>query len=149
MRVKDSQKMQYILHPNAFGLSIKEEKIQSFINKTDNVLKDMQDEAIYYVDYIFEGQDCNPQIILDIANMSEYWGMGMDEPLIAINKLKVTKDMVNIYRKSTNTIKINLNTGYMELDIVGKCNQNEWMGNITPQIFVEDLNIIDSSKYYF
>ena len=159
------------MHPNAFGLSIPLNKVNDFINKTDNVLKDMQDETIYYVDYIFEGQDCNPQIILDIANMSEYWGMGMDEPLIAINKLKVTKDMVNIYRKSTNTIKISLNngmsimkfnadeelcekltdknTGYMELDIVGKCNQNEWMGNITPQIFVEDLNIIDSSKYYF
>ena len=41
------------------------------------------------------------------------------------------------------------NTGYVELDIVGKCNQNEWMGNITPQIFIEDLNIIDSNKYYF
>ena len=168
----DTNDIEYAVgHPNAFGLSIPLNKVNDFINKTDNILKDMQDEAIYYVDYIFEGQDCNPQIILDIANMSEYWGMGMDEPLVAINKLKVTKDMVNIYRKTTNTIKISLNngmsimkfnadeelcekltdknTGYMELDIVGKCNQNEWMGNITPQIFVEDLNIIDSSKYYF
>ena len=41
------------------------------------------------------------------------------------------------------------NSGYMELDIVGKCNQNEWNGNVTPQIFIEDFNIIDSSKYYF
>ena len=41
------------------------------------------------------------------------------------------------------------NTGYMAMDIVGKCNKNEWMGQVTPQIFVEDLNIIDSNKYYF
>ena len=171
MRVKDSQKMQYILHPNAFGLSIKENNLQSFINKTDIALKDMSDEAIYYVDYIFEGQNCNPQIILDIAEMDDYWGSELDEALVAINGLKVTKDMVDVYRKSTNTIKILLNngislmkfnadeelcskltdenSGFMEMDIVGKCNANEFRGLITPQIFIEDFNIIDSNKYYF
>ena len=158
-------------HPNAFGLKLYEQDIEDFIAKTDEMLKDMSDEAIYYVDYIFEGQNCNPQIILDIADMSDYWGTELDEALVAVNKLKVTKDMVDIYRKTTNTIKISLNngvsimkfdadeelcdklttnnTGYIELDIVGKCNKNEWNGNITPQIFVEDYNIIDSSKYYF
>ena len=158
-------------HPNAFGLKLYEQDVEDFIAKTDEMLKDMSDEAIYYVDYIFEGQNCNPQIILDIADMSDYWGTELDEALVAVNKLKVTKDMVDIYRKTTNTIKISLNngvsimkfdadeelcdklttnnTGYIELDIVGKCNKNEWNGNITPQIFVEDYNIIDSSKYYF
>ena len=158
-------------HPNAFGLKIKETDIQDFISKTDETLKDMSDEAIYYVDYIFEGQNCNSQIILDIADMSDYWGSEIDEALVAINGLKVTKEMVEIYRKSTNTIKISLsngvsimkfnadeelceklttqNTGCIELDVVGKCNANEWNGNITPQIFIEDYNITDSSKYYF
>ena len=159
------------MHPNAFGLKLYEQDVKDFIAKTDEMLKDMSDEAIYYVDYIFEGQNCNPQIILDIADMSDYWGTELDEALVAVNKLKVTKDMIDIYRKTTNTIKISLNngvsimkfdadeelcdklttnnTGYIELDIVGKCNKNEWNGNITPQIFVEDYNIIDSSKYYF
>jgi hypothetical protein len=41
------------------------------------------------------------------------------------------------------------NSGFVEMDIIGKCNQNEWNGNITPQIFIEDYNIIDSNKYYF
>ena len=158
-------------HPNAFGLKLYKQDVEDFIAKTDEMLKDMSDEAIYYVDYIFEGQNCNPQIILDIADMSDYWGTELDEALVAVNKLKVTKDMVDIYRKTTNTIKISLNngvsimkfdadeelcdklttnnTGYIELDIVGKCNANNYMGTITPQIFVEDYNIIDSSKYYF
>lgn len=171
MRVKDSQKMQYILHPNAFGISIKENNLQSFIAKTDEALKDMSDEAIYYVDYIFEGQNCNPQIILDIAEMDDYWGSEIDEALVAINGLKITKDMVTVYRKKDNTLKITLNngvsimkfgasdelceklidknTGFVEMDICGKCNANEFRGLITPQIFIEDYNIIDSSKYYF
>ena len=158
-------------HPNAFGLKIYERDLQDFIEKTDEVLKDMSDQAIYYVDYIFEGQNCNPQVILDIADMSDYWGSELDEALVAVTGLKVTKDMVDIYRKRDNTLKIILkngvtimkfgadeelcekltdkNSGFVELDIVGKCNANEWNGNVTPQIFMEDYNITDSNKYYF
>ena len=35
------------------------------------------------------------------------------------------------------------------IDIVGTCNLNEWLGNITPQIIVEDYNVITPSYYYF
>ena len=159
------------MHPNAFGLKIYKQDLEKFIEKTDAALVNMSDEAIYYVDYIFEGQNCNPQIILDIADMTSYWGSELDEALVAITGLKVTKDMVTIYRKKDNTLKITLNngvsimkfnaneelcekltdknSGFIELDIVGKCNANEWCGNVTPQIFIEDYNIIDSNKYYF
>lgn len=168
----DTDDIDYAIgHPQAFGLKIPQRNIKDFIAKTDLALKNMSDQAIYYVDYIFEGQNCNPQIILDIANMSSYWGSEIDEALVAVTGLKVTKEMVDVYRKSTNTIKISLsngisimkfnadeelcskltdnNTGFVELDIVGKCNQNEFRGLITPQIFIEDYNIIDSNKYYF
>lgn len=168
----DTDDIDYAIgHPQAFGLKISQKNIQDFITKTDIALKDMSDEAIYYVDYIFEGQNCNPQTILDIANMTSYWGTELEESLVAIKGLKVTSNMVNIYRKATNTIKISLtngislmkfnadeelcekltsqNSGFIEMDIIGKCNQNEWNGNITPQIFIEDYNIIDSNKYYF
>ena len=131
----------------------------------------MSDEPIYYVDYIYEGTNINPDNILDIANLEELWGKDMDEPYVAIQNLKVAADMVTIYNKKDITIKISLpnnislmifkakesdveklqtnNTGYVELDIVGRCNANEWLGNITPQIFIEDYNIVNSSKYYF
>lgn len=37
-----------------------------------------------------------------------------------------------------------------EIDLVGTCNENEWNGNITPQVFIEDYQIVDNSdKYYF
>lgn len=131
----------------------------------------MSDQAFYYVDYIFNNKDISAKAILDIADMSDYWGSEIDEALIAVKDIKVTADMVEIYRKNTNTIKITVpngvnlmkfdaseelcdklttgNTGFIQMDIVGKCNKNEWMGNVTPQIFIEDYNIIDSSKYYF
>lgn len=158
-------------HQGAFGLGIDEDKILDFIQKTDELLKDMPNEAIYHVDYIWEEKDVRPQAILDIANLDSLWGKDLPEALIAIQNLKVTPEMVTIYDKKGYTIKITLsdgialmlfrateldcaklqynNTGYIELNIVAKCNQNEWMGNITPQLFIEDYEVIDSKKYFF
>lgn len=159
------------MHPNAFGLKIYKKDIPQFIEYMNDALVDMSDEPVYYVDYIFQGQQVDANTLLDIANMENYWGTELSEPFIAIENLKITPNMVDIYRKSTNTIKISLtngvsimkfnadeelcdklttnNNGYIEMDIVGKCNKNEWMGNETAQVFIEDFNIIDSSKYYF
>lgn len=158
-------------HPNAFGLKLSETSLPLFIDYMNKALKYMSNEPIYYVDYIFDGQNVDGNVLITIADMDNYWGTDLDEALIAIEGLKVTPQMVDIYRKSTNTIKISLNngvslmkfnadeelcdklttnnTGYMEMDIIGKCNKNEWNGNITPQVFIEDFNITDSNKYYF
>ena len=157
-------------HPNAFGLGILQKDIQTFLDKTDAALKHISDEPIYYVDYIYNGIDVKSQDILTIADMEDLWGKDLDEPLIAINNLKVTEDMVTVYQKKDNTLKITLPNrislmkfkasdeqcqklqnipGYYEMNIIGKANKNEWMGNVTAQLFIEDYQIIDSKRWYF
>ena len=158
-------------HPGAFGIGIKEENIQAFIKKTDTALKDMPNEAVYYVDYIYQNNNIMPTDILSIAEMEDLWGKDMDQPLICLEHVKVSSDMVTIYQKKDNTLKITLPNGislmkfkatdeecyklqnqgfgYMQLNIIGKANKNEWMGNISPQIFIQDYEIIDSNKYIF
>lgn len=158
-------------HPNAFGMSIRWDNIDKFIKETDHLLYFMSNVAIYYVDYIFDETDINVESILDIASMEYLWGQEVSEALVAIKHLKVTPDMVTIYDKKSLTIKIQLpnnisimlfnatetdcknlqtkNTGYVELDIIGTCQRNEWMDNITPQIFITEYQITDSHKYFF
>jgi len=158
-------------HQGAFGLGIEEDKIQDFINRTDEILKDINDEPIYFVDYIYQSNTINPQNILNIADMDNLWGKDINEALVAVENIKVTSDMVTVYSKKNLTIKINLpnnisamifnasdeevaklqtnNTGYVEINLIAKCNRNEWMGNITPQLFIEDWETTDSNKYYF
>ena len=158
-------------HPGAFGLSINEQNIQTFIEKTDQILSSMNDEAIYYVDYIYDSDNIKSRDILDIATLEDLWGKDIDQPFIAIRNLKVTPDMVTIYDKRGYTIKIKTpsgvdiikfraseqdceklqtnNTGFIEINVVGRCSQNEWLGNISAQVFMEDYEIIDSNKYYF
>ena len=158
-------------HQGAFGLGINIEDIESFLEKTDEILKDISDEAIYYVDYIYDNCNVNPEHILNIAQYPELWGKDIDEPYIAIKGLKITKDMITLMSPDKKpTIKITLpnkvsiikfnsdqeeyeslcsQTGYITIDLVGRCASNEWCGNVTPQILVEEYEIVDKVKYIF
>ena len=158
-------------HPGAFGLSIDEANIQTFIQRTDKILSSMNDEAIYYVDYIYTPETISAENILDIANLDDLWGKDMDEPFIAIKGLKVKPEDVAIYDKRGYTIKIKTpsgvdiikfraseydcqtlqinNSGFVELNVVGRCNRNDYNGFISPQIFIQDYEVVDSSKYFF
>ena len=103
--------------------------------------------------------------------MEPLWGKDIDEAEVAVEHLKVSPDDVAIYTKRNITIKIKTesgvalmlfnakesdveklqtnNTGFVDINVVGKCNANEWNGFITPQIFISDYEIIDSNKYFF
>lgn len=157
-------------HPNAFGLGILEQSIPAFIQKTDAALVDMQDEAVYYVDYIYDGDNIQPIDILTIADMQDLWGKDIDEPYLCIKGICINSDMVTVYKKKDNTLKITLSNGislmkfkatdeqcemlqnsngYYTLDIIGRANKNEWMGHVSAQIFIEDYEIIDYEEGWF
>ena len=153
-------------HQGAFGLGIEEHLIEDFLQKTDELLVDMPDEPIYYVDYIYEGQAVEPQHIIDIADLDNLWGKDVDEPLVAVKGLKVTRDMITLMSPDKKpTLKITLSnkvclikfgssqeeyeclcpkTDYevKELDIVGTCNKNEWNGWVTGSNNIKFFNFI-------
>ena len=169
-------------HQGAFGLGIYShtigaddevagDLIYQFLNKTDEILKDMPEEPIYYVDYIYNGAEVNPSHVLDIADLDYLWGKDVDEPYVAIKNLKISKDMITLMSPNNKpTLKITLpnkislikfgsnedefNTlypgeGYVELNIIGRCNKNTWNGYVYPQIYIEDYEVIDRAKYIF
>ena len=157
-------------HPNAFGLGILEQNIPAFIQKTDAALVDMQDEAVYYVDYIYDGDNIQPIDILTIADMQDLWGKDIDEPYLCIKGICINSDMVTVYKKKDNTLKITLSNGislmkfkatdeqcemlqnsdgYYILDIIGRANKNEWMGHVSAQIFIEDYEVVDYQEGWF
>ena len=133
-------------HANAFGISIKKEYIENFIEKTDLILKDMETEPLYYVDYIFKGVDVEGEKILDIAWLSDLWGQDIEESLICIEDLKITKENLTLMSPDKKpTLKITLpnkialikfgssqeeynsllTDGYIKMNIIGRCNANE------------------------
>lgn len=158
-------------HPNAFGCGITDDKIQLFITVTNEVLKNVQFIPSYTVDFIYHNIDVKPEDITDIATLKNLWGQGIEEALIALEDVPVTAENLNLMAKDKNpTLKITLSNkisiikfksseeefeklytehGKVSINIIGRCSINEWNGIITPQILVEDYEIVSRSEYYF
>lgn len=156
-------------HPGAFGLGIEEDKINLFIERTDELLVHMSAEPIYLVDYIYKGVHVKGEDILNIAEMDDLWGKDVDEPWIVLEDVPVSKDMVTVYAKKDNTLKITLPNGIslmkfkasdeecemfennerVRINVVGRCNKNEWNGYVSPQLFIEEYDIISTNKHLF
>ena len=162
-------------HDNAMGVSIKDEDFNKFVEYANNALKDFDFTPSYNVDYIYSSpEEISNKEVLEIADMEYVCGpgcQGLEESLVAIENLKITKDnLVLMSPDKKPTLKINLQDGlslikfgsskeeyeslYSDLgcvivNIVGKCSKNFWNGIISPQIKIEDYEIVDTIKYYF
>lgn len=156
-------------HANAFGCSIAVAGAADFTPWLNQKLADVGTEPIYDCDIIYQGIHVDPTDIITIANMDGLWGQDIPEPYVCIEQLNVTPEMVTIYAKKDNTIKITLpnnisimkfkatdeecallqEDGYKTLNIIGRCNQNEWAGNINAQIICEEYEITKSGTHLF
>jgi hypothetical protein len=160
------------LHDNALGTGILDADIEEFIEASNYMLADFDFSPCYKVDFIYNGHTDNfSQSVIDISRYKSIWGQEIGEPMVAIKNLVVTKNNLMLMSRDKNpTLKITLDNGvslikfksseeeyeqlYSDLgcvmiDIVGKCDINEWRGNITPQIKIEDYSIVDRQDYYF
>lgn len=158
-------------HQGAFGLGLYVDEIEEFLNLTDEALKDMSSEPVYWVDFIYNDSNIDAQGIIDIASHDELWGKDMDEPMIAISNVRITKDMVTLMSPDKSpTLKIFLpnnislikfnssqdeyekfisEEGWIKVDFIGRCNANKYRDHIYPQVIIEDFQIVDSCQYFF
>ena len=154
-------------HPQAFGLGIYDENIAQFIQYCDLQLKDLKFEPCYKVDYIFNPSTLKAGDVLEIGNLTPFWGQEIDEALIAIEHVNVTADKLALMKT---TLKITLPNGIpcikfrsneeeyqslfspegcVTINIIGTCGINNYFGNKTPQILIEDYEIVDKKDWYF
>ena len=152
-------------HPNAHGVSIRADKLDAFLDYADKELANVDfNENVYEVDLITDGE--NPylkDIIVQLGELSEIWGQGMEEPLIAIENIHLNKSEVQGIGANKDTVKFTVNgityikfkdetlldkltkNVTMNVTVLGRANLNEFMGNITPQIFIEGYEIHDTT----
>lgn len=155
-------------HPNAFGVSIKEDRIKELIDYSNKKLEHIDFSNQYMIDYIYQSHISSIDV-LDIANMKNLWGKGFEEPLFLIENILIkNEDIVLLSPQKSPTLKMKYrditlikfgssseevedlkNSACIRVNIIGKFNLNEWNGNIEPQIMVQDYHIIERKKYYF
>ena len=158
-------------HANALGVGIYDVFFENFINYSNQELAEFDFTPCYKVDFIFNGADFNGSDIVEIAELKSLWGQGVEEPFVALEGIRVHAGNATLMSPDKNpTLKITLSngtslikfksspeevekftsqTGCITANVVGKCERNIWNGIITPQIIIEDYEIVGEQKYYF
>ena len=158
-------------HANALGVGIYDTFFENFINYSNQELAEFDFTPCYKVDFIFNGADFNGSDIVEIAELKSLWGQGVEEPFVALEGIRVHAGNATLMSPDKNpTLKITLSngtslikfksspeevekftsqTGCITANVVGKCERNIWNGIITPQIIIEDYEIVGEQKYYF
>lgn len=158
-------------HPNAFGFGILDENFDAFVEYADTTLKDIEFSPSYKVDFIHSANDVRPKEILELGNMKNLWGQNVDEPLIAVEHLSITKDMITLMSRDRNpTLKIQLpngvtcikfksseeeleslfsENGCVTVNLVGKAEVNKYFNSVTPQLIIQNYEIINRQEYFF
>ena len=170
--LKESELVMYAEgHANALGVGITNEDFQTFIDYSNRELTEFDFTPCYKVDFIFNGNDFRGKDIVEIAELKSLWGQGVDEPFIAVEHINVYAGNVTLMSPDKSpTLKITLpngtslikfkssqeeyeklhsEVGCITINIVGKCERNIWNGMVTPQIIIEDYEIVGEQKYYF
>ena len=152
-------------HDNAAGASIRDKDLADFHKYANEALKDIDfGENVYEVNFIRTAAEKDiSNIIFDLDQYRNLYGQNIDEPLIYISDINLTKNDIQIIGKNADTVKfekfgityikfhakdlINELSLYneMKVELVGRPNVNEWMGNYTPQIMIEDYEVSDGS----
>ena len=158
-------------HASAFGVCIREENLQTFINKTNELLKDFDTTPCYFVDLEVTADQLNDNEVFAIGSNSDIWGQGLEEPLIAITNIRLTADDIHYMGEKKNTLKLTFpgrrtsmlkfnikeeekeildpGSGAITITAIGKCSLNHYMGNVTPQVILEDFDIVKQTKWDF
>ena len=152
-------------HDNAFGISISNKNLTKLHEIANEELKNVDfGENAYDVNFVRSAKDDDiEKIIYSLDEIKHTWGQGNDEPLIYIENIFITQDDVQVIGKNKDTLKFEKNGityikfhakdeieelkqfNDIKINLVGKGNINEWMGRYTPQLIVEDMEMMDST----
>lgn len=152
-------------HDNAAGFGVKGSYIDYFLQRADKDLADYDFGESYY-DVNFQRFASEPDIaniVCDIGKYEDLYGQGNSDVYIHIKDINLTKNDYQVIGANKDTLKITkfgivymkfhakdmieeLNQyGSIKLEVVGRCNLNEWGGRVTPQIFIEAYEIKDNT----
>jgi single-stranded-DNA-specific exonuclease len=154
-------------HQGAFGAEIHKNDIPKAIEYINDKLKDVDFTQCYSVDFIVDLSDLNMSFVKEMDDLKYIYGQGINEALVAIENLKISRSDIQLMGKNSDTwkyiwndeitfikFKCGENDKIIEwindswnsedeitITVVGKCGINNYNGILTAQIIVEDYMI--------
>lgn len=158
-------------HANAFGIvALPVTEFNHALESLNYILRDIVYDSTYNVDYIMGMNDVNIKLIMDLEIFENLIGQGIDEPIIAVEQMEIYRDEFVVFGKNEDTISFTYNDikyvqfkckegnelydflqnawsedDYITFNIVGKPSINDYKGVKTPQIVIEDVEVIKIS----
>lgn len=157
-------------HANAFGISIPDYKLREFHAYANEALRTIDfGENVYDVNFARESKAADlGQLTIELGKAGAIWGQGNPQPLVYVYNIMVNPSNIRIMGANQDTVKIEVDgmpylkfhakdlieelkehTEPFVMEIVGKPNLNEWMGRVSPQMFIEDYEIKKTPKITF
>lgn len=147
-------------HASAAGLSISADNIDNFLKVFNAEYANVEQVPTYHVDYIWNKNSIDAEKILEIGGFTIY-GQEIPESQIVIEDICLDPSMVTLMGvdKGHPTLKIHIGNvdvikfksneeeyekfcqEDMVLTAVCKCQVNEWNGNVSPQLIIEDYEL--------
>lgn len=150
-------------HPSAFGCSIPSYNINNLYNLVATIPS--SDLLVYHVDDCYTEKTLNKSIVSLIGTYGNIWGNKVDEPIFAIDDITIASTDISLMGKSKTTIKFLFNgiefikfksneeeynkitvNEHNKFTIIGRFKVNEYNGNVSPQILIEDYKFTPTKK---
>lgn len=147
-------------HSNAHGISIAERYIDAFIAIMNEKYKDVPREAVYWVDYIWTAAEAEPDKLLQLAEMSNFWGQDVPASQVCIENIDLSNCQIRLCGAKNNTLRMILPNGlvlvkfgidedeYEQLlqqntymTCITSPQKNEWQGQISGEGIIDDYII--------
>lgn len=155
-------------HANAFGIvDLPVDDKEKAINMMNSILRDTEYDSTYRVDFILDINHVTIPLIIKLSQFEDIICQGIDEPMLAIENISLTRDCFEVFGKNEDTISFMVNdikyiqfkckegnqlydflqnawddNDSITFNVVGKPSINEYNGIRTPQIIIEDVAVI-------
>lgn len=149
-------------HANAFGCFIEPERIQTLRNYANTKINpQIFDDTIFEVDYWFHtGETLDKDMLFEFASYDGIYGNSIPQPKFAFD-INFKQNDIKFMGKNESSIKINIDgisfvvfsdeelakllktKEYAHAQIVGRPQLNEWMGAVSVQVMIDDIEISD------
>ena len=160
-------KIKIYMHDNAAGCSIKNSDLSNLHRITHDRLSQYNfGEEYYEANFERRASEADlDELIRDLAGYKFIWSQQNPEPLIYVRDFFIDKSEIQIMGKNANTWKVTKNgISYIKFfadDVINQCNEiegndikiqlvgkaslNEWMGRVTPQIIIDQIEIMSNN----
>lgn len=158
-------------HSSAFGVSLDPENVKHARVTLNRLLADVVYDTTFMCDFVIPADKMEPGFVFEIDGCKFLWCTGIEEPMIAVEYLNVSKKDIRLQGKLFDSITFESNgvkyvqfkctdedpiykfavedgndDDVLTVTVVGHVSVNEFRGEYTPQMMIEGVEVEEENR---